>query len=140
MIDSISKPKLPKGLSYVLKTSQLAKVLSDAGIDCHIDLVYWLPQGGGSILEAEYWLPNDHVRYPRLYVRAGPVPSGLHAVASESLLASALPQFVRWLRTILALPGRSPALHGKPHFIAAYTVEGLAVGSQPACEAPQTRT
>ena len=64
MIDSVSKPKLAKGLSYVLKTSQLAKALSDAGIECHVDLVFWVPQTGGSILEGHYWLPNENMGYP----------------------------------------------------------------------------
>ena len=77
MIESVSKPKLPKRLSYVLKTSQLEKAVLDAGIDCHLDLVYWQPQSGGSILEAHYWLPNENVAHPRVYVRAGVAPSEL---------------------------------------------------------------
>src|SRR5215510_12423399 len=102
MIDSVSRPKLAKGLSYVLKTSQLVKALSDAEIDCHVDLVYWVPQSGGSILEGHYWLPNENVAYPRVYVRAGVVPLASRLPASEALLASALPKFIRWLKEILA--------------------------------------
>jgi hypothetical protein len=60
-IESISKPKLPKGISYVLKTSQLASALSAAGIDIHVALKYWAPRCGGSILEAHYWLPNERI-------------------------------------------------------------------------------
>src|SRR5262249_35176468 len=131
MIDSVSRPKLAKGLSYVLKTSQLAKALSDAGIDCHVDLVDWVPQSGGSILEGHYWLPNENVPYPRVYVRAGVVPCALRAAASEALLDSALPQFVKWLRGIIALPDESPALHGTLYFNATYTEKGLAVTDQP---------
>lgn len=130
-MDSVSKPKLAKGLSYVLKTSQLAKALSDAGIDCHLDLVYWTPQSGGSILEGQYWLPNENVAYPRVYVRAGAVPSASRLSATEALLASALPQFVNWLQGIIALPDTSPALHGTLYFNATYTDQGLAVTSQP---------
>jgi len=131
MIGSVSKPKPAKGLSYVLKPSQLAKALSDAGIDCHVDLVYWMPQTGGSILEAHYWLPNENVAYPRVYVRAGVVPSASRLPASEALLVSALPQFVNWLQGILALPEDSPALHGTLYFNATYTDEGLFVTDQP---------
>jgi hypothetical protein len=127
MIDSVSKPKLAKGLSYVLKTSQLAKALSDARIDCHVDLVYWVPQTGGSVLEGHYWLPNENVACPRVYVRAGVVPSASRLVAAEAMLVSALPQFVSWLQEILALPDDSPALHGTLYFNATYTVEGLVV-------------
>jgi hypothetical protein len=128
MIDSVSKPKLPKGLSFVLKTSQLEQALSD--IDCHVDLVYWIPQGGGSILEGHYWLPNDNVPYSRVYVRAGAIPSALRFAASEALRESALPKFIGWLRGILALSDRSPALPTEPYFDAQYTAEGLTITHQ----------
>ncbi|MBX3416875.1 MAG: hypothetical protein KF851_04665 [Pirellulaceae bacterium] len=116
MIDSISKPKLPKGLSYVLKTSQLENALRDAGIDCHVDLVYWVPQSGGSILEAQYWLPNENVAYPRVYLRTGAVLSNARLPASEALLNRAIPQFVAWLKGILDLPDDSSALQGTLYF------------------------
>jgi hypothetical protein len=131
MINSVSKPKLAKGLSYVLKTSLLAKVLAGARIDCPVELVYWMPQTGGSILEGHYWLPNENVAYPRVYVRAGVVPSASRLAASEALLVSALPQFVSWLQGILALPNDSLALHGTLYFNAAYTEERLVVTDQP---------
>lgn len=82
-INSISKPKLPKAYSYVLRSSQLDNLLISNNITIHTDLVYWLPQIIGSILEVHYWLPNNKVLYPRLYVRAG-----------------ALPEFSRWLKDI----------------------------------------
>ena len=131
MIDSVSKPKLAKGFSYVLKTSQLAKALADAQIDCHIDLVYWLSRSGSSILEAHYWLANENVSYPRVYVRAGAVPSASRLAASEAMLAAALPQFISWLQEILSLPDEAPALHGTLYFNAAYTENALVVTDQP---------
>jgi hypothetical protein len=131
MIDSVSKRKLPKGLSYVLKTSHLEKALLDAGIDCHVDLVYWVPQSGNSILQGHFWLPNENVPHPRVYVRAGVVPKALRVAASEALLESALPQFLSWLQGILALPDQSPALHETLYFNAAYTEKGLVVTDQP---------
>ncbi len=130
MIASVSKPKLAAGLSYVLKTSQLATALANAGIDCHVDLVYWAPQTLGSILEAHYWLPNEDISYPRVYVRAGLVSSLLRSAASEALV-SALPQFVRWLQEIIALPDNSPALRGTLYFNATFTEQGLVVVDQP---------
>jgi hypothetical protein len=103
MFDSISKCKLPKGKSFVLKTSQLDTALSEAGIDCHIDLVYWLPQSGGSILEAQYWLPNENIAYPRFYVRAGVVASELRLRASQALLEEVLPKFIGCGRSLIFL-------------------------------------
>lgn len=131
MIASVSRPRLAKGLSYVLKTSQLAEALADAGIDCHVDLVYWSPQAGGSILEGAYWPPNENVPYPRVYIRAGAVPSASRSAISAALLTTALPRFIRWLQGILSLPEGSPALRGAPYFNAAYTGEGLAITDQP---------
>jgi hypothetical protein len=131
MIEKISKPKLAKRLSYVLKTSQLEKALLDAEIDCYVSLVYWMPQCGGSILEGHYWLPNEKVSYPRVYVRAGFVPSALRSAASEALMELALPKFIDWLGWIVALPERSPALEGGLYFNATYTEKGLKITNLP---------
>lgn len=132
MIGSISRPKLAKGLSYVLKTSQLAGALADAGIDVAVDLVYWSPQAGGSILEGHYWPPNENVPHARVYVRAGAVPSELRPGAADALREVALPRFVRWVQEILALPEGSPALAMKSYFNAAFTAEGLVLTDRPA--------
>ena len=131
MIEHITKPKLPKTLSYVLKTSQLAKALANAEIDCHVSLKYWTPTGGGYILQALYWLPNARVSYPRVYISAGTVPVAWQTAASEAFLASALPAFIHWLQAILALPDNSSALNKTPSFEATYTEKGLAISSQP---------
>ncbi len=106
MIESISRPKLPRGRSYVLKTSQLADALAAAGVGWHVDLVYWSPHGGGSILEGHYWPPNSNVPYPRVYVRAGAVSSDVRAAAAETLSQTALPQFIRWLQGAHVAAGR----------------------------------
>ena len=127
MINSVTKPKLAKGFAYVLKTSHLAKMLLDAKIDCHIDLVYWRPRSGGSILEGFYWLPNENVSYPRVYVRAGIVTVVSYMAASEAMFESVLPQFISWLEEIIALPALSPLLHTKPYFNASYTDNSLVV-------------
>src|SRR5262249_16181435 len=116
---------------YVLKTSDLSRALANAGIDCHIDLHYWCPQGGGSILEGMYWLPNENVSYPRVYVRAGVVSSGAYKAARQALVASAVPEFVNWLRGILALPKNSPALYSSPYFNATFSDKGLTIANKP---------
>ncbi len=110
MIDSISKPKLPKGRSYPLRASQITEVLTAAHIDAHVDLAFWTPQGGESILEAHYWRPNENVPYPRVYLRAGSLPSDQRVAAADALASEVLPAFVVWLKKILALPSNSPAL------------------------------
>ncbi len=54
----VEKQKNPKHLSYVLKTSLLERVLQEADIKIDTHLIYWIPENGGSILEAFYWLPG----------------------------------------------------------------------------------
>lgn len=51
MFASITKQKLPRGFSYVLKTSLLEKSSIEFRIDCSIELHYGLPQRTGSILD-----------------------------------------------------------------------------------------
>jgi len=127
MIESISRPKLPKGYSYVLKTTQLAEALAEAGIDWHFDLVYWLPPTGGSIFERHYWAPRENIPYPRVYVRAGAVTSSLRSAASAALREDALPRFICWVQGLMALPDGSPALAADPYFNATSTPDGLAL-------------
>lgn len=131
MIESVSKPKLPKGLTYVLKTSQLEKALASAEIDCHVDLVYWKPQCGGSILEVHFWHPNEIVRHSRVYVRAGAVPSSTRAAASDALVNTAIPRFIEWLQRILSLPKASPLSGDTHYFNAAICETGLSISEAP---------
>lgn len=99
-INSISKPKLPKTYSYVLRSKQLNDLLISNNITIHTDLVYWLPQIIGSILEVHYWLPNHNIPYPRLYVRAGALPRSDIQTARIIMSDEVLPKFSNWLRDI----------------------------------------
>ncbi|MFO0881683.1 MAG: hypothetical protein U0840_30665 [Gemmataceae bacterium] len=137
MIESVSRPRLPKGRSYVLKTTQLADALAASGIDWRVDLVYWSPRAGGSILEGHYWPPSENVPYQRVYVRAGSVPSSLRPAAAEALRESALPQFIHWVEGLLALPDGSPALAAQAYFNATFTTEGLAITDRPVNMVPR---
>ena len=129
MIENVSKPKLRKGLSYVLKTSQLEQALLNAEINIHTSLDY--SQCGGSILKAFYWLPNPNIEYPRLYICAGVVDSPLRTPASLTLLEEGLPAFINWVRYVIALPDNSPVLFQKPYFNATYTDNCLNIWALP---------
>jgi hypothetical protein len=137
MIESISRPKLPRGRSYVLKTSRLADALAVAAVGWHVDLAYWTPRASGSILEGQYLPPNENVPYPRLYVRAGTVPTEMRAAAAAALDQTALPQFVRWAQGLMALPAGSPLLAAGSYFNATFTSEGLAISHQPVYKRPR---
>lgn len=124
-LNSISKPKLPKAYSYVLRSSQLNDLLISDSSAIHTDLVYWLPQIIGSILEVHYWLPNTRVPYPRLYVRAGALPKGDIQKARILMSNEVLPKFSIWLGDIQKQNNytqyRSEAL---PYFNAVYHENG----------------
>ncbi len=116
----VEKPPLSKKRSYVLKTSLLEDAVTAVGLDCHIEVRYWTPTIDGSILEAEYWLPNENVSYPRAYVRAGSLPKEQRHDAARSLKTMVLPAFVQWLAKVVALPRNSPILLRGPKFEATY--------------------
>ena len=116
MISSISKPKIPSKYAYVIKTSQLENTLADNDITIYIDLVYWLPQVIGSIFEVYFWLPNENIAYNRLYIRAGALLKEDVFTARAKVTAVVLPEFVVWIKKILALPSDSPHLSDKLRF------------------------
>lgn len=122
-IDSIEKPKLPKGLSYVLKTSMLEKALKDNSLNCHLNLRFRTHIAGSLILQAFYWLPNANVPYPRVYVRAGCVSSTERKHASDALKCIVLPEFIQWLKKIIIEPTNSTIFlsqRKQPYFDATY--------------------
>ncbi len=131
MIEFISRPKLAKGWSYVLQTSQLAEALEVGGIDWQVSLNYWTPKVTGSILECHFWPPSSTILYPRFYIRAGAVPSTLRAAAQEALRELGLPQFIHWAKSFLALPEGSPRLTTEAYFDVSYTAEGLKITETP---------
>jgi hypothetical protein len=117
----VEKPALSKKRSYVLKTSVLQTALADAKIDCHMIIRYWTPQiDNGSVLEGEYWLPNQNVPYARVYIRAGSLPKAERRDAFRWLERSVLPSFIQWLTKVLALPDNSPILSKGASFRALY--------------------
>jgi len=116
----VEKPKPPQGLSYVLKASQLQEALDNASIEHHVHLGFWVPQTGGSIFDAHYFLPNANVPFPRISIRAGTVPSSERKAAETVLIEKILPAFISWLSTILAQPKNSPVFNGVPYFNATY--------------------
>jgi hypothetical protein len=128
---TIEKKTLQKGHSYVLKTSLLTEALTEAGIECHLHLIYWMPKPEGSILQAFYWLPNENVPFRRVYLRAGSLPSEQRKSALEKLCSEGLPAFVAWLKRLVGLPDSSPIFNSEPFFDAEYHGSNLLVSAKP---------
>jgi len=88
---NITKEKIPKGVSYGLKSSWLEEELIKAEISTHIDLLF----GKGHIVfEAFYWLLSEYVDYNRFYIRTGVVESGIRQHAQIKMKQKAIPQFI----------------------------------------------
>lgn len=116
VIKSVSKNKIPNNYRYVIKTQQLENIVSDNEINIHIDLVYWLPQIVGTILEVHFWPPNNRILYNRLYVRAGALLKDDVKYAREKVTEVVLPEFIIWTKKILSLPANSPYLEKQLYF------------------------
>ena len=101
----IEKQKLPKGMTYSLKSSFLFGALADAGIGFHVHLLY---AGYGWLFDAHFWPSNHRVPYERLYLRAGAIPSSQAKAAREFLENTVIPQFIQWALAIARLPTNSP--------------------------------
>jgi len=69
---NVNKEKVPKGISYILKSSWLEEELVTAEINTHIDLLF---AKGHRFFEAFYWLPNKNINDDRFYIRTGVVES-----------------------------------------------------------------
>ena len=127
---TVTKPKLPKGLSYPLKTSMIEAILTEIPVDCDVSLTYWTPQSGGSVLEAHYWLLNQR-RPTTVYLRVGAVPSPQRRAVQELLVEHVLPAFAEWLRIIASLPDDSPTLYTEPYFNAEYIDGRMRISRSP---------
>jgi hypothetical protein len=114
----IEKNKIPKGVSFVLRSSALEHALQSAGIsvDTH------LRQTNTCIFfGADFWPPNPNVAYERFYIQAGVVPSSYASEARRFVEATVLPQFIAWAKDILALPYNSPIRRSKQYFTSSFT-------------------
>ena len=121
MINSITKDKIPKQYSFVLKTKQLEELIISNDIKIHIDLIYnYSSQSIGSIFEAFYWLPNNNIPYNRLYIRAGALAKEYISIAREKMNEIILPEFKIWIMNILSLPNNSTYLFEEPYFHAIF--------------------
>ena len=127
MTIKIDKPRLPKSRAYVLLEKALDGVVET---ECDVLLRYWTPLSGSSILEGEYWLPNEN-RPATLFVRAGSLPVDDVEKARGLLTVAVLPEFARWFVSVLRLSDRSTELHAKPRFDAVYGDGQIVINRNP---------
>lgn len=105
MLASINKSRLPKGLSYALKSSMILGVIEET--ERETTLSYVIQTEPGMILSAHYWFPNKNNPHDRIYITSGAVKSTDRLMAVGLLEDRAIPEFKRWLAKILTLPSNS---------------------------------
>jgi len=109
----ISKEKLPRGLSYPLKSGALEKAFSEAGItlDCSVN---YIARPGD--VTAQFWPPNPNVRFERIYITIYAVASDSVENARARMQGNVLPKLVSFLLEIIVLPPNSPIRREKQTF------------------------
>lgn len=129
---TIDKPKIRKGMSYALQTSLLEEVLTDSKVNIDVLLKYWTPnyfQNGYPIFRCELWPPNSRVNYERYYIEVCPVKSEDKIIVEELLKQKVLPEFITWLKRIVAFPDNSTYLDQKLYFKADFNNNQEALSS-----------
>jgi hypothetical protein len=109
----IEKAKLPKGMSYPLRSSYLSEALRAAGITLAAHLIH---QPASILFEAHFWPPNPRIRHERLYIIVAAVPALQRRFAREYLEGTAVREFVAWVQDIVSLAPNSPVRREQQYF------------------------
>ncbi|WP_368566318.1 hypothetical protein [Pseudoxanthomonas sp. UTMC 1351] len=109
----IEKDKIPKGTSFILRSSALLEALTTAGISVETSLQHL---NSKIFFDAFFWPPRPNVQHDRFCVRAGSVPASQARPAREFMESIVLPEFIQWAQGILALPQDSPVRRSEQVF------------------------
>ena len=129
MLD-ISRPKSPKGFSYVMKTSWLTEKLDAIAFAGEVSLHYYFPQLDNitrcMLIHAEYWLPNANVDHDRFYITSGVSQSHKRKELEGIVKDVVIPLLINWMVEVKNLPDNSPKKIGRC-FIADYINDELII-------------
>jgi len=113
----IEKQKLPKGMSYPLKSSVLKTALDQAGITTDTVLLF---APDHMYFEAFFWPPNERIDYERFYIRTGALSAREGGRARELMQRQVILDFLAWAKVLLAKPLNSPIRQKQAHFFRYY--------------------
>lgn len=131
----IDKPKVPKGLSYVVKSSAVENAFGDLEADLNLHINFFTSKEGKTgrrIFECSYWLPNPNVPYRRFYIQIGTVPFEEKKIVNELISESVLPQFAEWAKFMHSMPDNSTLLKHNSYFRVEYNNKKLVIKCEPA--------
>ena len=109
----IEKCRLPKGMSFVLRSSAPDAALDPAGIHTQVLLKH---VDAGVLLDAFFWPRRPSRPCECFYLRAGVVPSTDANLARRHVETVVIPEFIAWASGILALPTDSPIRRSEQTF------------------------
>ncbi|MDL2322184.1 hypothetical protein LJC47_07580 [Desulfosarcina sp. OttesenSCG-928-B08] len=113
-IISIKKDNLPKGKSFVLRSSTLHEAMRSK----HIVIDTYLRHINSHVFfEGFFWPPGHTIHHERIYVRTGAVPTAQARKARQFTDEFIIPQFIIWVQEILSLPRNAPLRQSEQRFI-----------------------
>lgn len=130
---TINKPKVPKGLSYIIKSSQIQELFEELKLDIDISVNYLVSKGGPqgiTVFECCYWLPNMNIPYNRLYITIGTVRVDKKDKI-DALLKVLFPKFKEWVLFIMSQPDNSTFLEHNSYIRANFINDEFILKSKP---------
>ena len=118
MIVSSNRSKIPKQYGFVLQTNQIENLMADINIPIHLGYSgAWITRcASGRIFHAQYRFPNCFHDYTYLDISVGFLLKGEIFSARKELSEVTLPEFVIWVKKIMALPNDSTYFNKTPYF------------------------
>lgn len=110
---NVSKDKIPKTMSYPLKTSVLEAAFVAAGITIDTSLNYVTSK---RFFDCEFWPPNQNVPHERLYISICAVRNERAREARDFMEKQVIPALIAWVRSLQDLPANSPVRRQQQHF------------------------
>lgn len=122
---NIEKPPVPKGMSYVLKTSEIQAVFNRLNVEFPINIRYYaksiphvfecnflMPAG----FDSKYYNANTNPRYKRIFVYLSCIEYKVKDNVNPQVVDILNTAFSEWLSAIIALPDNSTYFNREMYF------------------------
>jgi hypothetical protein len=109
----ISKAKIPRNESFILRSSVLEDALRAAGIATETSLNHCR----GKRFTADFWTPRPNVPHERFYISSGSVPAEQARAVREFVESRVVPEFIAWASGLLSLPPDSTVRRTNQYFV-----------------------
>jgi hypothetical protein len=110
---NIEKARLPKTLSYPVRTSQIEAALAEASVSLDTQLIFSISK---IFFDAHFWPASRRIPHERLYIRVGAVKAAEAHAARLFMTQHALPSMVSWISEVLGLSTASPSRNTEHYF------------------------